>query len=50
MIENINSMMDGTVFELEEKYQNCQRLRLYVNISETYSQKVKIFDDKFRLK
>ena len=55
MIENINSMMDGTVFELEGKYQNCQRLRLYVNkelcsVSETYSQKVKIFDDKFRLK
>ena len=54
MIENINAMMDGTVFELEERYQNCQRLRLYVNkelcsVSETYSQKVKIFDDKFRL-
>tara|TARA_A100001015_G_scaffold24073_1_gene27219 strand:+ start:383 stop:1759 length:1377 start_codon:yes stop_codon:yes gene_type:complete len=55
MIENINAMMDGTVFELEERYQNCQRLRLYVNkelfsVSETYSQKVKTFDDKFRLK
>ena len=31
MIENINAMMDGTIFELEERYQNCQRLRLYVN-------------------
>jgi len=55
MIENINAMMDGTIFELEERYQNCQRLRLYVNkelcsVSKTYSQKVKIFDDKFRLK
>ena len=55
MIENINAMMDGTVFELEERYQNCQRLRVYVNkelcsVSETYSQKVKTFDDKFRLK
>tara|TARA_Y100000748_G_scaffold284978_1_gene267162 strand:+ start:1344 stop:2690 length:1347 start_codon:yes stop_codon:yes gene_type:complete len=55
MIENINAMMDGTVFELEERFQNCQRLRLYVNkelssVSETYSQKVKTFDDKFRLK
>lgn len=55
MIENINAMMDGTIFELEERYQNCQRLRLYVNkelqsISKTYTQKVKTFDDKFRLK
>lgn len=55
MIENINAMMDGTIFELEERYQKCQRLRLYVNkelqsISKTYTQKVKIFDDKFRLK
>ena len=54
MIENINAMMDGTIFELEERYQKCQRLRLYVNkelqsISNTYTQKVKNFDDKFRL-
>ena len=44
--------MNSTVFELDERYQTCERVRLYVNkellsISETYSQKVKTFDKIF---
>ena len=54
MIENINAIMNSTVFELDERYQTCERVRLYVNkelmsISETYSQKVKTFDSNFSL-
>ncbi len=54
MIENINAIMNGTVFIIEERYQTCERVRLYVNkellsISDTYSQKVKTFDNNFNL-
>ena len=52
--KKVNAMMNGTIFSLEERYQTCERVRLYVNkellsISETYSQKVKTFDNNFNL-